>query len=289
MSACSNGWMVLFILSLNAFSVNASAQQVIRLAVPEDVLQDVKLFLNGRSIESVQDYRSEYSRRDVVEVVLIQQALKLGGLDKAVELVSVPSYARGLREIQQGRIDLSGTSVWRLDAMNYGLQFSPCLICQGEFETGFYTREQQLLRYSVRDKEDLKALTVVSSRQWKRDWVILNQLAFKEVIDVPNWVAMVRLLTRGRVDLVMAPFQPGEDMSFRISNTVRLMPVPGIKVAFPGSRHIAIAPQQPRSLLLKRALSSGLQILQEQGVIRQAYEESGFFNTQVKDWKQIND
>ncbi len=69
-------------------------------AVPADVMADYSRFLNRRDPLSISDFSGPHSRRDVVEVVLLHQALALGGWGRALEFVDMPSGERLLREIR---------------------------------------------------------------------------------------------------------------------------------------------------------------------------------------------
>ncbi|MFX6036180.1 hypothetical protein ABTE74_22595, partial [Acinetobacter baumannii] len=53
----------------------AAEEPALPALIPDDVLLDYRRFLAGRDPASVTDYGGPLSRRDVVEVVLIHQAL----------------------------------------------------------------------------------------------------------------------------------------------------------------------------------------------------------------------
>ena len=53
----------------------AMAEPLLPALIPDDVLRDYQAFLAGRDPVAITDYGGPLSRRDVVEVVLIHQAL----------------------------------------------------------------------------------------------------------------------------------------------------------------------------------------------------------------------
>ena len=69
---------------------------------------------------------------------------------------------------------------------------------------------------------------------------------------------------------------------------LELVPIPGIKVALPGSRHWPVSKAHPRGEEVFNALMRGIEELEKKNIIQRAYEECGFFHPQVKDWILIN-
>ena len=87
----------------------------VRVCVPGDVLTDYKLFIGKRDPLLVRDFKGPASRRDVVEMVLIQQALALGGKQVELEFVIINSYARILEQLKSGHILMAMNSIWHCD------------------------------------------------------------------------------------------------------------------------------------------------------------------------------
>lgn len=56
--------------------------EVIPVYIRDDVYEDYLKFLNGRPVLSIVDFRGATMRRDVADMVLVQQALALGGFTK---------------------------------------------------------------------------------------------------------------------------------------------------------------------------------------------------------------
>ncbi|WP_028455711.1 hypothetical protein [Chitinilyticum litopenaei] len=260
------------------------AQAAIDVAVPQDVLTDYRELVAGRNLDEIRDYSGPGARRDTVEMILFQQALRLGGFAEAVNFVPVDSYVRNLVEVEQGRITATGTSVWAADIKDSQARLSEPLIREGEYVVGFYTLAGSKVQQASLD--ELRKLTVVTNRAWKNDIATLEGLGITRVTDAPTFTMIARMIKGGRGEFTMASFKPTPDMSFEVDG-IRLAPVQGLKVAMPGSRHFLVAPGAVGDKV-NTALAKGLAQLRREGRIRRAYTDGGFFNRKVDGWKLVN-
>ncbi|AFU98083.1 hypothetical protein [Simiduia agarivorans] len=276
---------LLLLLLGSSYVISASAD--VTLAVPTDVLEDYQSSF-GVQPEPVR-YDFPGSRRDVVEVILVQRALREGGVAEA-DLRPMDGYLRILQQLAEGKVALSGTSVWDFDArdMVEHLWVSSPLIRRGEFVVGVYTRAGHPILSQPQDLSALTQYTPVTSRNWKMDWSLLEQMGFSRIQYASSWESMVRMVLAGRADIVLAPFPQGNDLRIVAEDGRYLVPVPGIKVAFPAERVIAVAKNYPSADATFSALQKGLKILREQGEIERAYTQCGFFNPAVAAWTLIN-
>ncbi|MBT9491582.1 MAG: ABC transporter substrate-binding protein [Paucibacter sp.] len=263
---------------------SAWASEAVLAAGPADVMADYQRFLNQRDVLHLSDFSGPYSRRDVVEVALFHQALHLGGWRKPMKFQDMPSVERLLRELGSGHVISSSTSYWSEDisGAEAHVQLSLPVIANGEFEAGFYTVPSNTRAMRVRSLQDLQALTGLSNQTWLVDWRNLKRLGLR-VQHVTNWELSPKMVAAGRADFLLAPFQATPDLSLQVGET-RLVPIPGIKIGMQGTRHYLISKMHPDSQALQAALNTGLQQLRQQGVIRKAYVQSGFFNPKVSDW-----
>jgi hypothetical protein len=85
---------------------------------------------------------------------------------------------------------------------------------------------------------------------------------------------------------VLAPFQATADLSLDVGS-VRLVPIPRLKIGLDGTRHFLVSSRHARATALLDRLNAGLSTLRQKGVIRQAYEQSGFFNARVAHWTTL--
>lgn len=259
------------------------------MIAPADVLADYHQFLQGRQPMSVRTYDGVYARRDVVELVLIQKALWKGGYRHAVKMVEASSYARILRELEQGRATLAGTSVWVQDIQrSHGLLLaSPSLIREGEMMAGLYVAPDNAQASRANTLDRLRRLRAVSNRDWISDWQTLTRLGFVDIENVPLWDSMVRMVASQRVDVLLAPFQSRPGLVLEHEGS-RLVPIAGVKVRLPGARAVAVSHVHPEGAAVFLALRKGLTLLRAQGEITRAYREAGFFQPQTANWTILN-
>jgi hypothetical protein len=265
----------------------AAAESII--AVNEDILPDYYRFLEGRQPDAINYYGGPGARRDVIELVLLQQALHLGGFAQPVRLQAEQSYLRSLRDIADGRFITSAGLAWQSDIANQPDAFymTHALVKDGEFLVGVYTTPGNRKALAAGQQSDISRLTAITSSQWKTDIKTLAELGIHHPLFSPNWVNMVRMLAAGRADILLAPFQQTPDMSITV-NGITLVPIPGVKVALAGSRHWPVSRKHPDGLAFYQALEKGLTKLEERGLVRQAYSDCGFFHPAIADWRQLN-
>lgn len=264
----------------------ARAAQSFVVAVPSDVLADYEQFIGGRDPVALTDFGGAHSRRDVVEVVLLQQALRRGGWHQTLELVGMPTTARLLREVEHGNTLCSATSYWRDDVAAGNVHYSDSVVESGEFEAGLYTLASNERAIAAKNLADVRRLTILSNRSWVVDWRTLEQLGIANLQHVGQWDVMPRMVAKGRADLLLAPFQPTPDLSLTVEG-IRLVPVPRLKIGLAGTRHFIVSRRHPQGVALLEALNTGLAQLRRKGVVRQAYVQSGFFNPRVVDWARL--
>lgn len=258
------------------------------VAVPQDVWEDHRNFLNGRHPHEVTFYGGPGARRDVIELVLVQQALRLGGWREGLFPLVLPTDVRLLHEVAIGHAVLGGTTYWLEDLKRGASDLVPssAWLASGEFEVGVYVRPDNHQALAVRSAQALRGLSAVSCRDWRVDWRTLSAMGLKALLHAPSWDSMPAMLAAGRADFLLAPFQPNADMSLTVGN-VRLVPVPGLKVRLAGTRHVPMSRRAPQFEAVRASLESGLSQMRARGVIRRAYTESGFFNARVAGWTVV--
>lgn len=266
----------------------AWAQAGAMVAIPTDVQNDYQHFIGTRQPLQVSQYGGAYARRDVVEFLLLQQALALGGHTQPLGLMSMPSSARLQREVRAAHAVCSATSYWREDfaAAEPELLFSQAVLAEGEFEVGLYTAPGNARALAARSLQDLRGLSFLSNRDWRVDWRTLEQLGIEKMVHAGNWDLMPRMVAGGRADVLLAPFQPSADLALEVGG-VRLLPIPGLKIGMRGTRHYLVSARHPQGEALRTALDAGLAQLRRQGVLRRAYEQSGFINIATEHWLRL--
>ncbi|WP_323815988.1 hypothetical protein [Cellvibrio sp. NN19] len=265
------------------------AGNTITAAVDEDIIADYQLFIGERDPISVTYYGGAGARRDVIELVLLQQALHLGGFTGKVIMRPENSYLRILKLVQDGQVPLSGALMWREDLISYSdsLFTTKAVIKEGEFIAGLYTHATNTKALSATTPDKIRQLSAASNDHWKADVATLKSLGIKKIHYATYWVQIVRMVVADRADITLAPFQSNSDMKVHLDN-LELVPIPGVKVSLPGSRHWPISKKHPRGEEIYTALEKGIRLLEEKNIIQRAYEECGFFHPAVKEWKLVN-
>lgn len=268
-------------LSIGAIAANG--------VIPKDVLTDYKKFIGTQSPNQLRSFKGRYSRRDVVEVAIILQALSRAEEQKTIEFKVVESYSRQLADVASGRAALAMTSVSSSDAeqLKNQVYFSDELVKPEEFVAGFYVRRDNENALNAKSLQDLAKLKTVSNSAWHRDWETLHAfMPSGHVYNTVVWSNMVKMVDAQRVDFVLAPFQANEQLILRYQS-IELAPIPNIKISLGEGRRIIFSKKHPKGERLYKAFQIGLQSMRSEGMIKKAYSESGFFNQQVADWNLL--
>lgn len=281
--------LLLISLAFSARSETAAEPAPARILVPPIVHQDFLTYTQGKNIAEIDYFGGPGARRDVVEVILMHQALALGGFNRPLELQSMDSYKRILQMLGEGLALMSANTVWFEDLKHHQEKYfvSSSLIDNGAFEAGLYTRPDKVLDLNVSTLTDLSDLSAVSSRNWITDWRTLEALPLDKLYDAPLWYSMVKMVIAGRADFLLAPFQPSQHMALTVKGET-LLPVPGVKIVLSGSRHWAVSRDYADAGDAWQALQKGLAILHKEGRVTRAYQESGTFNKEVASWTVLN-
>lgn len=283
------GATLIISLLLLLLSLPGSAASIITAAIDEDIIADYELFVGQRDPLSITHFSGPGARRDVIEIVLLQQALHLGGFNGSLVLRAENSYLRIIKLINDGQVALSGALVWKDDIKPYAdsLLMSEALVHEGEFIAGIYTRPQNTKALKVKTRAALRHLSAATNSHWRADVTTLRSLGIQNIHYSTYWVQIVRMVVAGRADITLAPFQANPDMKVLVDN-LELVPIKGIKVRLPGSRHWPISKKHPQADAIFSALNRGIALLEKNNTIQRAYEECGFFHPEVKDWLLLN-
>ena len=187
-------------------STGSNAQSA-AIAVLPDIHRDYLQFLANRPVSDLTYYGGDYARRDVIELVLMQQALQLGGFNKPLEFVDEENYFRSIRNLSDGKTLIIAGTLWHQDLIEQedNLHISEPIVKEGQFIVGLYTSPNNQRALSSTSLAQLTILKVATSRQWKPDLETLQHLGFDNFMYTPNWINIARMLNAGRVDLALAP------------------------------------------------------------------------------------
>lgn len=278
---------IFFAGTLVALVAHASTQA--NVAVLPDIKRDYVLFLGERTPTEIRYFGGDHARRDVIELVLMQQALALGGFKKPLHFVDEENYFRSIRNVLDGKtLSISGT-IWYQDlqAQQEKLHISAPIVQDGQFVVGLYTSPSNQRALASKTLAQLITLKVATSRQWKPDLDTLQSLGFNKIMYTPNWLNIARMINAGRVDFTLSPIASNPEKNI-VFDGITLVPIEGIKIAISGSRHWPVSKVHPLGDEFYRALSKGIAQLRSDGTIERAYRECGFFDPDLEDWVLLN-
>ncbi|MCP4988103.1 MAG: hypothetical protein GY928_19260 [Colwellia sp.] len=268
---------LILLLIFISFCTYARSNSVL-IYIRDDVYIDYQQFLSGRDVHTITNFSGKKIRRDVVDMIIAQQALKLGGFNYPFSYAPGKVNFRNTKMLQSGKLLISFDSYWSRDAqpLSSTVYISDELIRNGEYIAGIYTSPNNTQTLSITELSDLKALTAVSTSLWRTDWQTLQKLPLKKLIREDSWLSMVRMVDMQWIDFILMPFNSTPDQSFTMDK-VHLVPVKNIGVVLKDSRHFVISKEHPKGEEASMAINKGLKILRSRGAIVKAYTEAGFF------------
>jgi len=246
--------------------------------IRDDVYVDYLQFVADRDISTIDDFSGKKIRRDVVDMIIAQQALKLGGFNYRFNYAPGKVNFRNTKMLQNGKLLISFDSYWLQDAqpLSNKVYISEEVIRNGEYVAGIYTSPKNTKTLSIKKLSDLETLTAVSTPRWKTDWHTLQQLPIRQLTREDSWLSMVRMVNIEWIDFILMPFNSTPDQSFTMDK-VHLVPVKNIGVVLKDSRHFVISRMHPKGDEAFIAINKGLKILRKRGAIVKAYTQAGFF------------
>ena len=254
-----------------------ATEQSIAIFIRDDVYDDYVHFLAGRSPQEITDFSGRYVRRDVVDMIIAQQALYLGGFNKKFTYQIGKINFRNTKLLEQGELLLSFDSYWYEDAKSLTdkVYISDAVIRKGEYFAGVFTSPNNNKVFKLQHLSDFNQLTSVSTPRWRTDWQTLSQLPLKDLVAEDEWLSQVRMVSMQWIDFMLMPLMPQTNNRYVLEDIV-LQAVPNVLVLLDDSRHFVIAKQHPEGERAFKALQAGLKVLRAQGAIAKAYRQAGF-------------
>lgn len=223
------------------------------------------------------------------ELVLLCNALRLGGYPVEIAFVYVYNYNRGLAEAVAGRVDLPTQTVWsaEIEAHAEALLASDPLIGPGEWIVGLYTTENRSDVLAARP-EQVRDLVAAAPRGWIEDWRALTALGLRGLIDVQENQRIPAMIAAGHADFTLRQFAATADMAHTLREPpLRMLPIPGVKLGLPSGRHFAISRAREDAAALKAALDRGLAELRRRGDVDRMLTAVGLRDPRVTGWQAL--
>ena len=285
-------WLIIVLLVFCSSTTYAHNQLVVDIMSSENFSQRYSEFLDGRSPLDVQDFHptTKGSHIEIIEMVLLQQALFLGGETREVVFNPKPSVnIIEFSDMIAGDSLILARSVWHEDIINYrgSLFVSEAVVEFGDYEAGLYVAKRNVALQNL-PKEQLDQLTVVANPRWRVDWRALNNTPINIVSFIGPWETMLNMVETDIVDAMLVNFSVSEDLLLTFEGR-EYVPIQNLKMMLPDSRHFIVSKRHPQGEQIFAALNRGLKILKKRGVLRKALVQSGFINHLVSDWQFINE
>ena len=224
--------------------------------------------------------------RAVIEAVIVCNAVFEADLADRIELIHHLPHKRRLNEIAEGRLDVSGDTVFpevldTLSAVTRPL-LSDALIRANEFEKGVFTipgREDVL---AVRTLEELRNFKAVIVKFWVVDVKTLDAMNLKRVVGVTKPGLYAKFMKAGRADFTISEFSSVANKPW----AREMARVPGVKISLISPRVIPVSPRRDDIL---RALNGFIERSRsgEEDAIRRAFLDAGFMRPEFSDWKRL--
>lgn len=270
------------------FPTLSLAKSTITIFIRDDVHKDYLDFLAGRHVSEIDNFSGKTVRRDVVDMIIAQQALLLGGFEYEYSYYPGKVNFRNTALITDGDLLISFDSYWKKDAerLQDDVFISSPVIRKGEYVAGIYTHPSNTKVLSVTTLDELQRLSAVSTPKWQSDWSTLEALKLNRLVREDEWLSMAQMVNRSWVDFMLMPFHASENGSFNLGN-IHLIPVPNIAILLDDSRHYVISKKHPLGKQAFQAINIGLEKLRQKQQISKAYQQAGFFIDQQK-YKILN-
>jgi len=242
------------------------------ITIETDTYHHAQQLIAEQGILNVKDFTGKDSRRDVIEFILIQQALALGG-SKIDFSFTLGNYdARNIKLVQSGMLLVNFDSMWLsyIENLQDEVYISEPIIRKGEYWAGLYTSTDNERALQVKTLADLQKLSVISSKNWHVDWKTLTELKPRALIHDEEWLSMAKLVSLQWVDIMLAPFNSSIPFTYQ-DDGYKIIAIDGIKIALNDSRHFVISKKHPKGKETYIALQKGLKILRERGAIEKAF------------------
>ncbi len=271
-------YLPLFLLIATISSTCYARSNDILIYIRDDVYIDYQAFIGNKDVLAIDNFSGKAVRRDVVDMIIAQQALKLGGFNHTFRYAAGKVNFRNTKMLQNGLLLISFDTYWQQDAQALAdkVYISAPVIRNGEYVAGIYTSPNNNKVLAIKSLADLQTLTAVSTPLWRTDWQTLQALPLKELIQENSWLSMARMVNIQWIDFLLMPFNSTPDQSF-IMEKIHLVPVKNIAIILKDSRHFVISKLHPQGKAAFIAINKGLSILREQGAIMKAYQQAGFF------------
>lgn len=233
---------------------------------------------------AITEFQSSLSNRCVVSFVLMQQALRLGGITAPLTIVTAPSSNRAKKMVAEGEVALAGNELWKEFFDEHVLMTVP-VVKKGQFFKVICGRADNQGLLNIKTLDDLKGKVAVTGHDCIVDMKVLQKMGAGEIYRVSRFDSQLEMIKAGRVDFGIFELTALKNKGCAGINNI--VPVRGVMVRMDSSRHYMVSRTHPDGERVLAALNKGLDTLCKQGIIKKAMLDSGFFNPTVSNWRVI--
>lgn len=271
-----------------SFTIKSFAEEKLTISTYEYDLKKYQLFLAEKNTSplEIRDFSSSHCSRAIVNLILLQQALQLGGGKYTIELIATPNPSRAVNFVRTGTAVILGEDMWD-SIFDESVYMSSEVIGTGKFEKVIVGRLNNSRLMQVKNINDLRELSVVTGHDWTIDIQTLEDMKIQYINKVPLYSLQFKMLAAGRVDFALFEASSIEDKNKAELQKFNLGVVPGIKIGLAGSRHYMVSKKHPQGKQVFETLERGLKILREKGRIKKAMTDVGFYNEKISNWKKL--
>ncbi len=273
----TNFLISILLLQIFLYSPFSKAEDIL-IYIRDDVYEDYIKFVNGRDVLKIENFSGKNIRRDVVDMIIAQQALKIGNFQHEFTYAAGKLNFRNTKMLESGRLLISFDTYWLSDAkaLNDSVYISAPVIRKGEYIAGIYTSPNNKAVLAIKELSDLQNFTAVSTPKWRTDWQTMQAIPLKDLIQEDEWLSQARMVNLGWIDFLLMAFNSTPDQSFSMDK-IHLVPVKNIGIELKDSRHFVISAKHPLGKAALIAINIGLNTLRNENRIKQAFTQAGFF------------
>ncbi|MDP2698174.1 hypothetical protein [Thalassospira sp.] len=229
---------------------------------------------------------ANHNNVSLVNYTILRHALQAGGMAAQILPVESPNSERSRMMVFMGQATVKTDWNFNIDG-NDQVYKTQAFMMPGDFKKGVYGLADNAILQSVTRLEDLRRLRAVMNPNWRLDWQILEQFDMPTLFSASTTPQMFRLIAENRADFTLLEFSSAPDMGREVEG-IRLVPVPGITVALPGSQHFMVSRAVPNAPEIVAALNRGITILRNNGFIGKCLRQGGILHDETADWAVLN-
>ena len=213
-----------------------------------------------------------------MELTMICNVVRDADLADRFEFVPYPNLNRAVADLEAGKADFVGESVFRSEAGQVALA-SDTMIRIGDFEVGVFTTPNRLDVLSTVTQEQLRMLSGITVRAWTIDVQTLYGMGLQAVQTARALASIPPMIESRRADFTLS-YLDRTETDHMGSMLVR---VDGFRVSFSDERVFIFS---PGNTSLQEAMNSFIQTNRQNPVdrIQDAYKNSGFIVEGYEAW-----